>query len=218
MMVPNGKGGFEEITVLRGERGLPGEPGKPGPPGTTSWDGITNKPNKFTPDSHKHSMADISDLPPVEYNNIGGSIVRRFNNGVITVPDPVTGDSATPRRYVDEAVGKKSDSDHTHSEYASRDDLRALIRLVDSAPASPEDGRALCHTGIRRTTMALKLIKPGPVTQLYVSGRAEDEKTIARIRRPHYLQGGQCGVVMGASCPRLGFTGLPGLGLIRPCG
>ena len=24
LMVPDGKGGFEEITVLRGERGLPG--------------------------------------------------------------------------------------------------------------------------------------------------------------------------------------------------
>ena len=74
MMVPDGKGGFEEITVLRGERGMPGkkgdpgppgdpgeqgkpgppgEPGKkgapgdkgePGPPGTTTWAGIADKP------------------------------------------------------------------------------------------------------------------------------------------------------------------------------
>lgn len=74
LMVPDGKGGFEEITVLRGERGMPGDkgdrgpkgppgdkgapgdkgqpgqpgppgkPGEPGPPGTTTWAGITDKP------------------------------------------------------------------------------------------------------------------------------------------------------------------------------
>lgn len=146
MFVPDGKGGREEWKIFRGDpgpqgdRGPKGDKGDKGEPGTTSWSGITDKPDKFTPDSHKHTMADISDLPPVDYKVVGGSLVKRHGNGAILVPDPATSDSATPKSYVDAEVGKKADATHTHSEYASRDDLRALIRLVDSAPASPEDG------------------------------------------------------------------------------
>lgn len=65
--------------------------------------------------SHKHTMADISDLPPVENKVVGGAIVKRFNNGVILVPDPATSDSATPKSYVDAEVGKKADTAHKHT-------------------------------------------------------------------------------------------------------
>lgn len=209
MFVPDGKGGREELKVFRGDpgpqgdrgpQGEPGPPGKDGKPGTTSWSGITDKPSKFTPDSHKHTMADISDLPPVENKVVGGTIVKRFNSGVILVPDPATSDSATPKSYVDSEVGKKADTahkhttadisdlppvsdapkgdtlvvrsasgairaaypqgpnnvatqqyvdnevakkadaSHTHSEYATRADLAAAIRLVSSPPSSPTSG------------------------------------------------------------------------------
>ncbi|QRP98940.1 hypothetical protein I6J72_05420 [Corynebacterium sp. FDAARGOS 1242] len=46
LMVPDGKGGFEEITVLRGARGLPGEQGKPGPPGEPGKKGDPGKPGE----------------------------------------------------------------------------------------------------------------------------------------------------------------------------
>lgn len=146
LYVPDGKGGREELKVLRGDpgpqgdRGQKGDRGDKGDPGTTSWSGITDKPSKFTPDSHKHTMADISDFPPVSDAPKGDTLVVRSASGAIRAGEPQGPNNVATQNYVDTEVAKKADATHTHSEYASRDDLRALIRLVDSAPASPEDG------------------------------------------------------------------------------
>ena len=127
MMVPDGKGGFEEITVLRGERGMPGKkgdpgppgepgkkgdpgppgdpgkkgdpgkPGEPGPPGTTTWDGITDKP-----EATKYAKGD--------------TLVLRDKYGRAYIEDPTSEYEIASKGYVDR-----------------------LIRLVDSVPSSPED-------------------------------------------------------------------------------
>lgn len=54
-----------------GAEGPPGPPGPPGadgqdgaqgPPGTTSWNGLTDKPSTFPPDTHSHAQADVTNL------------------------------------------------------------------------------------------------------------------------------------------------------------
>lgn len=145
MFVPDGKGGREEWKIFRGDpgpqgdRGPKGDKGDKGEPGTTSWSGITDKPSKFAPDSHKHTTSDITDLPPVSDAPKGDTLVVRSASGAIRAAYPQGPNNVATQKYVDDEVGKKADTDHTHSEYASRDDLRALIRLVDSVPSSPED-------------------------------------------------------------------------------
>lgn len=119
LMVPDGKGGFEEITVLRGERGLPGskgapgekgppgdkgdrgpkgspgdkgdpgKPGEPGPPGTTSWAGITDKPE---------ATDGLS----------SDTIVQRDSNGRASINDPNAANHIANKAYVDSRVEEVS--------------------------------------------------------------------------------------------------------------
>lgn len=130
MYVPDGKGGREEWKVFRGDpgpqgdrgpQGEPGPPGKDGKPGTTSWSGITDKP----------------DVTPFLRN---GSIVQRDSNGRAYIQTPSSTLDIANKKYVDEEVAKKADASHTHSEYATRSDLAAAIRLVSSPPSSPTSG------------------------------------------------------------------------------
>lgn len=82
--------------------------GTRGPAGASAWGDITGKPSTFPPSTHTHKMADISNLPEINYDVIGGSIVRRYNNGAVSVPStPPTGDSAAPKSYVDTAVASE---------------------------------------------------------------------------------------------------------------
>ena len=152
--VPNGKGGREEIKALRGDpgpqgdrgpkgdrgdkgdrgepgkqgppgepgkKGDPGPPGEPGPPGTTTWAGITDKP----------------DVTSFLRN---GSIVQRDSNGRSYINSPNSNFDIANKGYVDTEVAKKADANHTHSEYATKSDLAAAIRLVSSPPSSPTSG------------------------------------------------------------------------------
>lgn len=156
--VPNGKGGREEIKALRGDPGPQGDPGPKGPPGdkgdpgskgdrgpkgppgdkgdkgepgTTSWNGITDKPQVTT-----FAYAD--------------SIVQRDSNGRAYIDDPTYTKHIANKQYVDGEVAKKADKSHTHSEYAARvhyhseyatkSDLASAIRLVSSPPSSPTSG------------------------------------------------------------------------------
>lgn len=51
-----------------GEQGVPGEkgdPGERGTPGTTSWNGISDKPEKFPPEGHNHPIEQIEGLQAV---------------------------------------------------------------------------------------------------------------------------------------------------------
>ncbi|HAT1445455.1 hypothetical protein ACL1HT_04280 [Corynebacterium striatum] len=55
---------FEELTDEQRES-LRGEQGPPGKDGASTWDAIQGKPAAFPPAGHRHTMADISDLPAV---------------------------------------------------------------------------------------------------------------------------------------------------------
>lgn len=145
LYIPDGKGGREELKVLRGDPGPQGEPGPPGKPGndgkpgkdgldgkpgTTTWAGITGKPATFTPDAHKHTKADISDLPEVSDTPKGDTLVVRSASGAIRAGEPQGPNNVATQNYVDKAVAG----------CASKGDLQSLIRLVDSAPSSMTPG------------------------------------------------------------------------------
>lgn len=54
---------------------------------------------------HKHTVSDISDLPKIDTNVSGNSLVQRYSNGAILVPDPPpTSTSATSKSYVDSRI------------------------------------------------------------------------------------------------------------------
>ena len=124
---PQGPQGVPGPTGPKGDNGPRGASGPTGPqgpkgdPGTTSWSGITDKP----------------DVTPFLRN---GSIVQRDSNGRAYIQTPSSTLDIANKKYVDEEVAKKADASHTHSEYATRADLAAAIRLVSSPPSSPTSG------------------------------------------------------------------------------
>lgn len=96
--------GARGATGPRGETGPIGPigpKGADGKDGVTTWDAINNKPSTFPPSSHKHQMADISDLPEVSYLNRGQTIARRLVDGQVRVGEPKDSDHAASKRYVD---------------------------------------------------------------------------------------------------------------------
>ena len=71
---------------------------------------------EISKNNHKHTVSDISDLPKIDKNVSGDSLVQRYGNGAILVPDPPpTSTSATSKSYVD-----------------------ARIQLVSSLPSKPD--------------------------------------------------------------------------------
>ncbi|MCT1450653.1 hypothetical protein [Corynebacterium sp. p3-SID1194] len=56
MYVPDGSGGRVPFTAIAGPDG------KQGPAGTTTWDGISGKPDTFPPATHTHTVSDLSDI------------------------------------------------------------------------------------------------------------------------------------------------------------
>lgn len=96
--------GARGATGPRGETGPIGPigpKGADGKDGVTTWDAINNKPSTFPPSSHKHQMADISDLPEVSYLNRGQTIARRLVDGQVRVGEPKDSDHAASKKYVD---------------------------------------------------------------------------------------------------------------------
>lgn len=89
----------------QGVQGPPGEPGKQGPPGdssTATWAGLTDKPSVFPPEAHKHSIADLTDLPRITTGAYAGDLPRRDSSGNLTVPsDPKETYHAASKAYVD---------------------------------------------------------------------------------------------------------------------
>jgi hypothetical protein len=57
-----GEQGIQGIQGIQGPAGPAGPAGATGPAGTTTWAGITDKPSTFTPSTHAHVAADISDF------------------------------------------------------------------------------------------------------------------------------------------------------------
>ena len=71
---------------------------------------------KISQDGHKHTVADISDLPLIRQAVTDGTIVQRWSNGSIDVPDnPTSAQSATSKSYVDSVGNTKADKNHKHT-------------------------------------------------------------------------------------------------------
>ena len=86
---------------------LTGPPGDRGPAGESGkWTDLTGVPTKFPPESHKHQVADITDLPTIEKNAKPSTLVQRWNDGTLSVPsNPGSSDnSAASKWYVDKTA------------------------------------------------------------------------------------------------------------------
>lgn len=82
------------LTGPKGDRGPAGESGK--------WSDLTDVPVKFPPEDHKHQVADITDLPPIDYRVKNSALVKRYSTGHIAVPTTPDGDEvAVSKKYVD---------------------------------------------------------------------------------------------------------------------
>lgn len=103
-------------TGPRGAQGDAGPRGPKGDAGASAWGDITGKPSTFPPESHKHTMADISDLPEITAVTTNSSVVKRWYSGHISVPEVPDSDSvATSKKYVDSVGNTKSDKSHKHT-------------------------------------------------------------------------------------------------------
>lgn len=86
---------------------LTGPPGDRGPAGESGkWTDLTGVPTKFPPESHKHQVADITDLPTIEKNAKPSTLVQRWSDGTLSVPsNPGSSDnSAASKWYVDKTA------------------------------------------------------------------------------------------------------------------
>lgn len=106
---PAGPRGADGKAGPEGKQGPPGPQGPQGPPGdssTATWDGLNDKPRVFPPESHKHSIADLTDLPRISTGAYEGDVVKRGTGGNITVPTDTPSERyyATSKAYVDDAV------------------------------------------------------------------------------------------------------------------
>lgn len=60
---------------------------------------------KVSQDGHKHTMSDITDLPPVSKGASAHSIAQRNSDGTLYVSEPASSSHAANRSYVDTALG-----------------------------------------------------------------------------------------------------------------
>lgn len=158
LYVPDGKGGREEWKVFRGDPGPQGDPGPKGPPGDKGDQGPKGDRGPKGPPGDKGDKGEpgtttwvgITDKPEAKTSNTPNTLVYRDSFGTAYIGDPTAGRHIANKDYVDAEVKKKADVSHTHSEYAARvhyhseyatkSDLASAIRLVSSAPSSPTSG------------------------------------------------------------------------------
>lgn len=123
------------LTGPKGDRGPAGESGK--------WSDLTNVPKKFPPEDHKHKVADITDLPSIDYAVKGGCLVKRYSTGQIAVPTTPDGDAAAAsKKYVDTtafplaitSLGAKEDLDNFKSTGVYHQELTANAKNGTNYP------------------------------------------------------------------------------------
>lgn len=103
---PKGPEGPKGATGPKGDAGPAGPTGPKGDSGSSKWADVTGKPSKFPPEDHKHTVADITDLPAIEKNARPSSLVQRWSDGTLSVPsNPGSSDnSAVSKWYVDKVA------------------------------------------------------------------------------------------------------------------
>ena len=78
----DGPQGETGSTGATGETGPTGPEGQEGPPGTTTWAGITDKPETFPPSGHKTSHQDGGD-DEIDVGGLSGVLATRQDAGAI---------------------------------------------------------------------------------------------------------------------------------------
>ena len=81
--------------------------GPKGEDGAKTWDEVQDKPAAFPPESHKHTMSEISDLPKISSWGNPNTIPVRDANGRFFVSDPEQSGQAANKSYVDTAVASE---------------------------------------------------------------------------------------------------------------
>ena len=99
---PAGPEGPKGATGPKGDVGPAGPTGPKGDAGASAWADVTGKPSKFPPEGHKHTVAEVTDLPAIHWGVKGGALVQRYSTGHIAVPTVPDGDAvAASKKYVD---------------------------------------------------------------------------------------------------------------------
>ena len=125
-----------------------------GDPGTTSWAGITDKPNSFMPSVHTHTAANVTDFDTEVSNNtdVAANTTARHTHANKTLLDTY---SQTEVNLAD-AVAKK----HTHANSAVLNDTTASFTTADETKL---DGIAI---GAQVNTVTSVNTRTGAVTGL----------------------------------------------------
>lgn len=131
---PIGPEGPKGDTGPRGPVGPAGPTGPKGDAGASAWSDITGKPSKFPPEDHKHTMADISDLPAIGFTE--GTIAKYASGSTLLVHDSNSQNTATSRGYVDGEIKKKADKSHTHTSADISDAVEAYALKADGNNAN----------------------------------------------------------------------------------
>ena len=110
----------------QGQRGPRGYTGDPGPAGTTTWAGISDKPSKFPPATHKHKSDDIVDATE-PWEQAPNSLVKTDRTGDLVVPSPISQYSAVNYGTILDEIGAVSRATGDRLSYLP--DSLALVKL-----------------------------------------------------------------------------------------
>lgn len=90
--------------------GIKGETGAKGDPGTTTWAGITDKPDEFPPEAHTHTIANVDGLQDaLDGKQATGDYALKSDLGAYATKKELS-DGLSPKAdttYVDEELAKK---------------------------------------------------------------------------------------------------------------
>lgn len=123
--------------------GIKGETGAKGDPGTTTWAGITDKPDEFPPEAHTHTIANVDGLQDaLDGKQATGDYALKSDLGAYATKKELS-DGLSPKAdttYVDEELAKKQ----VAGDYATNTALRSglaekLGKTEKAASASSAD-------------------------------------------------------------------------------
>ncbi|SCX06635.1 hypothetical protein [Corynebacterium jeikeium] len=151
---------------LTGPKGDKGEPGKSG---ASTWDTVSGKPSAFPPEPHKHTVADVTDLPESTPQVRNGAIVQRNSSGRASVNAPLDSLEIANKGYVDttiksevrNAVQGKADKSYVDSKDAEAKALvgsRPAFFSGVGSPPSAIPGAVVGDYYLDETTMELHKI------------------------------------------------------------
>ncbi|CAM2803650.1 collagen-like protein [Corynebacterium jeikeium] len=115
-----------------GPQGEPGDKGDPGESGATTWGAISGKPETYPPESHKHTLADVTNAPNSHTSAAtGNTLVSRDSAGRAQFATPTSAGHAATKGYVDSMSSSLTEIMDTHLTKGAFE-----LRVASSAPPS----------------------------------------------------------------------------------